>query len=128
VLAVPARDAARVRFGAGFAEGSTPNAPSMSSYMSMSGTAVRLAAVRLAALLVDRSIRLGAVSSSDCPLVCGVGRFASLPEALVTVLLTGGVDTVRFGVSSFLRFEERGESSMAAIVRLSVTESRFDVF
>jgi hypothetical protein len=91
---------------------------------------MRLAAVRLVTLLVGRSVRLGAVSSTggSFPLACEVGRFASLPEALVAVPLAGGVDTVRFGVSSFLRFEERGESSMAVMVVLSVTERRYGVF
>jgi hypothetical protein len=43
------------------------------------------------------------------------------------VPLTAGVDAVRFGVSSFLLFEERGESSMAVIAVLIVIERRGDI-
>lgn len=49
--------------------------------------------------------------SSDVvvPLTCLVFSF---PEALLVDVLANGLETVRFGVSSFLRLEERGESSM----------------
>jgi len=86
------------------------NAPSMSSYISMSARAACFAT-----LFDARPVRFGVGSSSTTPFEYDVDRFASLPEALFAEPLTNGLDTMRFGVSSFRRFEERGESSMAAI-------------
>jgi hypothetical protein len=40
-------------------------------------------------------------------------RFVSLPEDRFVAVFANGLDAMRFGVSSFLRFEDRGESSMA---------------
>ena len=101
-------------------EGWTLSAPSISSYMSKSARAVRSAGVPFALPLSVRPVCLS-VESPTAPFAYEVDRLASLPEALVAELLTAGVETLRFGVSSLLRFGERGESSMVAFGTFELT-------
>jgi hypothetical protein len=54
--------------------------------------------------------------------VVAVDRVASLPEAFRVDDFVDGLDSVRFEVSSFLRLEDRGESSMAAVGRCGATD------
>lgn len=71
-----------------------------------------LVAVPFTVAFVDRPLRADGASSGAPPTVYDVERFASLPEALVVEPLTSGLDAMRLGVSSFLLFDERGESSI----------------
>jgi hypothetical protein len=81
----------------------------------MSSAAARFAGVAFVALLRDRPLRSGVGSSAASPFVFEMDRFASLPEAFGVDVFVNGLATVRFGVSTFLRLEERGESSMVAV-------------
>ncbi|KAK1909661.1 hypothetical protein P3342_007833 [Pyrenophora teres f. teres] len=118
VLVDSSRDAACGRRD-GRDDTSTFSAPSMSSYMSMASTAADFAEVPLDDPLSERPLRAGAglSSTSDAalPLATVVVFFASLPEAFLVDGFAAAFDSMRFGVSSFLRLEDRGESSMCAI-------------
>ena len=129
VLADSSRDAACGRRDARD-DTSTFNAPSMSSYMSMFSTAADFAEVPLDAPLAERPLRAGTAvfSTLDAalPLVIDADFFASLPETFLVGGFAAALDSMHFGLSSFLRLEDRGESSMWAMewVGFGVARSR----
>ena len=79
--------------------------------MSMSSAAARLAGVPFAALLGGRPRRFG-IGSSAVPLASDLVLLLSRPDTLLADDFVNGLETTLFGVSSFLRFEERAESSI----------------
>lgn len=87
--------------------------------MSISSSAARFVAVPFVAPFSARPLRTGAgffsTFCSESPFVFVVVRAASLPEAFLVDGFVDGLDSVRFGVSSFLRLEERGDSSIAVL-------------